>query len=416
MKYHIIGEKGARNLPDADKILRDKDEAEDMLRGGYDPEIVRRQTGWYEGGDGKMRYELQDKNFHLNPNAVDRLVAITKNLKEGEIFRTRLKLSDLVDKNFSTFAAYDDAKNIRIKVTKDSRDGAFYAAYDAKENAIVFNLSKELNNERDRAAFERNIRKDIAHKLQHYIQKQEEFAEGSTIEREKNLLSQSANRGRAQEVDEGALPLDKTLLEKQAKFNYEHQYGEAEARAAEDRLDFTPEQRRDTPIFRTEQNSEYNPKDFIVRTKDGNTDPVDGSYYAKENLSGDDLSHNDPMPQKTLREVREALRNRGEQQARNILEQSSWYKNNPRQEEIDNTSIIDILLDHLDRTNQKTKEREKAKAQQIRDKKNNEIKDLKQQHRAKLKAIREDYQAKIDELKQQNIPNEQAAEKQETLP
>ena len=114
-----VGEKvqfsyGGSKAKNADKMKLEN--AQRMLAGGVDSEIVRKETGWFKGYDGKWRFEIDDSDAYLveNPKFENR------NDGEGGYFKVA-KLGDVFTHN-ALYKAYPELKDYTV-VIQDTETG-----------------------------------------------------------------------------------------------------------------------------------------------------------------------------------------------------------------------------------------------------------------------------------------------------
>lgn len=68
IRYSIIGEKGVRNLADAQRVTANLEVARKMERGRRGARAIWFATGWQRGADGKWRYEIPDAEYIFDKN------------------------------------------------------------------------------------------------------------------------------------------------------------------------------------------------------------------------------------------------------------------------------------------------------------------------------------------------------------
>ena len=114
-----VGEKvqfsyGGSKAKNADKMKLEN--AQRMLAGGIDSEIVRKETGWFKGYDGKWRFEIDDSDAYLveNPKFENR------NDGEGGYFKVA-KLGDVFTHD-ALYKAYPELKDYTV-VIQDTETG-----------------------------------------------------------------------------------------------------------------------------------------------------------------------------------------------------------------------------------------------------------------------------------------------------
>ena len=270
--------------------------AQQMIAQGVDPEDVWQETGWGRGADGKWRFEINDK-FDIMDDGKEIGSSLNYNngtlsqLANGQIGVARgqqlLNHDDL-------YAAYPDFKNMEIR---NAPDGLGF--FDNNNTVGVNNrvLSGAVGG-RDLGRTN-SAHSVLLHELQHAIQQKEGFAKGGTpeqfkktqldLEKEKwaSIVNQTVNDGESIDsvlsqlkkevldrgIDDSTYSHDdfnavltliqskepKSLIDKWIKDgqikhdpyeSYQKLAGEVEARMVQNRMNLTPEQRRDTyPII-----------------------------------------------------------------------------------------------------------------------------------------------------------------------
>jgi len=177
-------------------------QAKSMIDSGTDPEIVRQETGWFKGMDGKWRFEIDDSNaqyYRAGDARFSRMHAdyarhqtLLNKMLNGQISpeehaelrdldeiwgRERGRLNERVDRGNATldeildhealFEAYPELRNVKVRFGNMS-DGA-RGEYDYKTNTIK--LSSDL----------RDAPEDtLLHEIQHAVQEGEGFARGAS--------------------------------------------------------------------------------------------------------------------------------------------------------------------------------------------------------------------------------------------
>ena len=183
-RYSFIGEKVTKGNIGAEQALRVAKEASQNYQS---KEMIRQETGWFKGKDGKWRAEIDDSKSRiiskLNKNSKYRL---------GQIFQH--------DELYSYIPGY---KNIRVETVPMLKNvaGSF-----SKNTGVMKLNNKYLNDTAE-------LRRTILHELQHATQKIEGFKGGSSLKKAGSW------------------------------FAYYNSPGEIEARLVEDRADMTREQR-----------------------------------------------------------------------------------------------------------------------------------------------------------------------------
>lgn len=147
-RYSFAGE----NAQTANKELLAQ--AKSAVESGLDLEVIRQETGWFKGADGKWRFELDDSDINFK----DTGSYMASHIKSG------VKLGDLIQAD-KLFNAYPDLKNITVKT---SADGGIY--YSPKTDEIFFDGGEMVD----------NAKGSLLHEVQHAIQQREGFAQGGS--------------------------------------------------------------------------------------------------------------------------------------------------------------------------------------------------------------------------------------------
>lgn len=216
------------------------------LAKGDDPRAVWREEGWMKGPDGHMRFEIDDSGASMRPGAAQQLLN-----------NAGRKQSALMQHD-ELYAAYPEAAN--LWTSRAGNSGGGYASGEmGQSDMISLGFPKRSPNMDE-------VRSTNIHEMQHAIQGREGFAAGgnpntaSGATRD-NVLDyarkayEDAHRGNGdpllEELFAGSkqwdeLPRREQLgwLEQGRIVAYQRLAGEAEARAVEKRLNYTPQQRR----------------------------------------------------------------------------------------------------------------------------------------------------------------------------
>lgn len=117
---------------------------------GADNEEIRQATGWFEGRDGKWRYELDDSKVRVKDD-----------------LHTYGTLKEVIDAP-ELFAAYPDAENIFVSFENtNGKSGAYNPEFDS------ISLNAELKSDPEK------LKSTLLHEMQHAIQNREGFASGA---------------------------------------------------------------------------------------------------------------------------------------------------------------------------------------------------------------------------------------------
>ncbi|WP_439327584.1 MuF-C-terminal domain-containing protein [Lonepinella sp. BR2357] len=263
VRYSFAGER-ARNANHS--LLQ---QAKDELAQGVDPETIRQKTGWFQGKDGKWRFEINDDSALITPYEAydDYRFEQLVNGQNGETLE--VPLSE-VWKDEALFNAYPQLANLKVEIKPldNKRAGGWFSP---NENKIV------LSND----ATAGQMKSYLVHEVQHVIQNEENFANGSNLNEELKMLPDNTYTGnesidkRISEIKEQlrqpmlAKEADKLwdeisqLREMQAERNYRNSAGEVEARNAQTRLNMSKEERQNQSpestedVKRSNQNVRY---------------------------------------------------------------------------------------------------------------------------------------------------------------
>lgn len=235
----------------SDNVRDNLDVARQMESDGNTVLEIRQATGWERGVDGKWRYEIDDSKMELDKDFM---------------YMRNYRLEDAITYP-ELFKAYPFLKDIRVSVR--SRLGNIVGWYFAQKGVIMFN--QDMGAER--------IRLSLLHEIQHIIQDQEGFAQGSFkanavkyTQRKINALIlaknmppgivkalKAVNRSLFEGVDINAskMQLQEEIDKSRSQLErgddiYQLIAGEVEARNISKRAKMTAEQRRNTTLASTE--------------------------------------------------------------------------------------------------------------------------------------------------------------------
>ena len=223
-------------------------QARKMQNEGADPEAIRQETGWFQGYDGKWRFEIDDSkavfrkggDVRLMRDAkYRRLTELTEKFGKGDLSEAEtVEMSHLEDEfeeqvwsekyllsDFLEHADLYDAYPMLefANLAFDELPGGQKGYYLPQSNTIVLSnmlFGKEKNT--------------LMHEIQHIIQKYEGFAKGS-----------SPGYWRTK-MEDGYSKRDKNGIEFMPSDLYRATAGEIEARDVTSRMDMTPNQRKST--------------------------------------------------------------------------------------------------------------------------------------------------------------------------
>lgn len=154
--------------------------AEELARRGVDPEEIWQNTGWFQGADGKWRYEIDDSNFRMNPEASNISESETSYLGDifggvaepSEAMKARgvgpIEYAPLTRGHEGITGAYDINPKAEIRVS-DEYTGT-RGHYQPKDDLIYMRATSD------------KVDDSVLHELQHAIQEREGFAKGGSPE------------------------------------------------------------------------------------------------------------------------------------------------------------------------------------------------------------------------------------------
>jgi hypothetical protein len=260
----------------------------------YHPNGDARQNDKYKKSDWyKELYDLEERLFNgetltdEETKRFDELAARENEIRDNEKNTERIYLDDYV-KDDELFNAYPELKQTRVDFV-DLPNEEYSAKYNSEENRITVNQAKSMD-----------VKSVLAHEIQHAIQRIEGFASGSNTDSYRNAATSenviadinAATGGRLVEsggfnntpegifdalnrkttygtiLRDNSTELDEVarkygyetifdLVNDIGKFKssvemYRSEAGEVEARNVQERLNMTPEQRRNTLAEETE--------------------------------------------------------------------------------------------------------------------------------------------------------------------
>ena len=156
----IFGGKKVGTIYDNDKLAK-MNEAEDLFSQGLKNREVFNQTGVFKGADGKLRFEIDDRNSNLKVEALH-----TLNFNKDAVSGIRMPLEDLLD-HPDLYAIYPELRNIPIGFKKKEfgeATGSYSPTF--KEITLAVDDPKKM-------------RSVLMHEIQHAVQDREGFSGGS---------------------------------------------------------------------------------------------------------------------------------------------------------------------------------------------------------------------------------------------
>lgn len=190
-------------------------QAKQMQAAGSPRELIVKETGWWQGPDGKWRFEIDDSQ-------ADWKIPFGKSTAKNSPFAPIGGLFEHAE----LYKAYPEIlSKVRAEVTKRSDwvPGNSERGWQQGDKISVTSKTAEKG------------RLTALHELGHWVQDKEGFSRGGTVKE-------------AQQALEGILPAEEA--KKKALDAYRKLRGEVEARTIEERADLTPYERRMRPFWK----------------------------------------------------------------------------------------------------------------------------------------------------------------------
>lgn len=201
----------------ADKAALSK--AKELEKAGAEQRAIWKETGWFKGGDGKWRFEIDDAGFKVSNyrSTGGGMAPDHPGLKEAYPNSHRLKITPdaRLESGTMGYAPWKDSLDFRM----------------GDHGAIVYKPGESAPDDA------------WLHELQHYVQAREGFANGGAPSQMKDIALEMLRR----DVASGQIPDTAQAMQMlpMAQHNaYKRLAGEAEARAVQSRMNLTPAQRR----------------------------------------------------------------------------------------------------------------------------------------------------------------------------
>jgi hypothetical protein len=195
---------------------------------GADQRAIWKETGWFKGGDGKWRFEIDDSAAAIRNSNTSNPSIFADLIDEAASREAGVSMGNALDHK-GLFKAYPSTQATRFKV-----GGPPGGALEGKTVRVADPYSVPGG---------QDTRSVVLHELQHAIQQREGFAIGGSPE----AMRQEALAMLRRDVASGAIPdtAEAMRMLPMAQQNaYQRLAGEAEARAVQARMNLTPAQRR----------------------------------------------------------------------------------------------------------------------------------------------------------------------------
>lgn len=210
----------------ADKAALSK--AKELEKAGAEQRAIWKETGWFKGGDGKWRFEIDDSAAAIRTKNTSDPSMFADMMDEAAARQSGVSLGQAVD-HPQLFKAYPSLSAERFSV-----GGPAGGSYGDKMLRVADPYSVKGG---------QDTRSVALHELQHAIQQREGLANGGAPAEMKQIALEMLRR----DVSSGAIPDTRQAMEMlpMAQENaYRRLAGEAEARAVQSRMNLTPAQRR----------------------------------------------------------------------------------------------------------------------------------------------------------------------------
>lgn len=279
--YQIIGEKGIKNTQDAINRLDNLKVAQEMEQADKTPKEIRLATGWEKGADGLFRYEIADGTF----NDIENIDYNTDVEGLGKVFVTTI---GKVYNSEELFQAYPQLKDTRVIIfnSDNNSDLNNYSMFVA--NNFIY-INTQLQDDKSKISLtdltERGA--TFIHELQHLCQEIEGFDTGGDANEYAKRVTQYFDKVRETNKRDADADIRFTeiasALQKEVETNpyiqgektveavaknkelsdliavfvgvgiYQKKAGEIEAKNAETRLNFSPQERLNTLLSETQE-------------------------------------------------------------------------------------------------------------------------------------------------------------------
>lgn len=228
--------------------------AEKLAASGADTKAIWRDTGWFKGGDGKWRFEIDDSQAMFNPSGI----GAAKKENDLTIGYPGMDLGPSV----GNLIEHPSLKDAYGGVTKSTFIGNKNTLFGDGVQGSYSDGVLQVNAPAKAA----DAKSTTLHELQHAVQQREGFAKGGSAEGMKPLMAERADlqqkfataleqfRTTTDEVAKGnalqqmnfyGVRLGKMPKADSAEDAYLKLAGEAEARAVQSRMNLNQQQRRE---------------------------------------------------------------------------------------------------------------------------------------------------------------------------
>ncbi len=261
-KFQIIGEKGAAALDaaqEANTRINDLVVAKEMEAADKDAKTIKLATGWEKGADNKWKYEIGDGRMVEGVDFNKEGLTLGEVYVNEELFKAYPELSRmkirLVDLPFEINGGFNDLDNT-IDLNKNRIEDALFRRKLNKtlehETAHVVQQIEGFNRGGNPGQFFRSILNRLGSNIGGDEQYGNEVEESAEYQRAFSRAIEGPFRGEFNRLKEYKGESLNIFARKLANDMYDSLAGEVEARNIEERLRYTPEQRKNILLQETE--------------------------------------------------------------------------------------------------------------------------------------------------------------------
>lgn len=177
LRFRFIGKHGAANLDKFEEATTRLDNlavAREMEEAKKDAKTIKMATGWERGSDGKWRYEVEDIDISETEKKLSNRLADDDRPHE-EKRASAIVYSDEISSIVNAYPEWNVDIMVNVGEMYDNT-GVYKPGYEGDEYHFGYSPSIEIN-----AKSVADVRRLLAHEIQHAIQEIEGFAEGGNL-------------------------------------------------------------------------------------------------------------------------------------------------------------------------------------------------------------------------------------------
>jgi len=149
------------------------EQAKTLQSNNIDNDAIRKRTGWFQGMDGKWRFEIDDSDMKIH-HPHEWLSDLRNAYQEDSSGRVYgIKLTEVI-KHDTLFQAYPELKDINVTIL----DNKLKASFNPEHNTIILNKKDYPLEGACPLENVKELKSILIHELQHVIQEREDFAVG----------------------------------------------------------------------------------------------------------------------------------------------------------------------------------------------------------------------------------------------